>query len=45
MADDTGVARARTMMYADQCGRLERPPETARGTFGVTPKGRAVMVG
>ena len=29
------------MMYADHYGWFERPPSTARGTCGLTPKGRA----
>ena len=39
----TGVARARAMMYADHYGWFERPPSTARGTCGLTPKGRAAL--
>ena len=43
VARDTGVARARGMMYADHYGWFERPPGTDRGTYGLTPKGRAAL--
>ena len=43
VADDTGVTRARAMMYADHYGWFERPPGTARGTYGLTPKGRTAL--
>ena len=43
VADDAGVARARAILYADHYGWFERPPGTARGTYGLTPKGRAAL--
>ena len=43
VAHDTGVARARSLMYADHYGWFERPPGTAPGTYGLTPKGRAAL--
>ena len=43
VACDTGVARARAIMYADHYGWFERPPATARGTYALTPKGRAAL--
>ena len=43
VASDTGVARARAMMYDDHYGWFERPPGTDRGTYGLTPKGRAAL--
>ena len=43
VARDTGVARARAIMYADHYGWFERPPGTAPGTYGLTPKGRAAL--
>ena len=41
VAHETGVARARAMMYADHYGWFERRVGTPRGTYGLTPKGRA----
>ena len=43
VAGETGVARARAMMYADHYGWFERPPGTVPGTYGLTPKGRAAL--
>ena len=43
VASGTGVARARAMMYADHYGWFERPVETPRGSYGLTPKGRAAL--
>ena len=43
VARDTGVARARAMMYADHYGWFERPPGAARGTYALTPQGRAAL--
>ena len=43
VALDTGVATARVMMYADHYGWFERPSGTPRGTYGLTPKGRAAL--
>ena len=43
VALDTGVASARVMMYADHYGWFERPAGTPRGTYGLTPKGRAAL--
>jgi len=43
VAHDTGVARARAIMYADHYGWFERPPGAGRGTYGLTPKGRAAL--
>ena len=43
VALDTGVATARVMMYADHYGWFERPLGTPRGTYGLTPKGRAAL--
>ena len=43
VADDAGVARARAILYADRYGWFERPPGTAGGTYGLTPKGRAAL--
>ena len=43
VAGDTGVARARIMMYADHYGWFERSPVAPRGTYGLTPKGRAAL--
>ena len=43
VARDTGVARARAMMYADHYGWFERPPGAARGAYALTPKGRVAL--
>ena len=43
VARDTGVPRARAMMYADHYGWFERPPGAPRGTYELTPKGRAAL--
>ena len=43
VADDTGVARARVMMYADHYGWFERPPGAPRGLYALSPKGRAAL--
>ena len=43
VALDTGVASARVMMYVDHYGWFERTPGTPRGTYGLTPKGRAAL--
>ncbi|MCY4584132.1 MAG: DUF2161 family putative PD-(D/E)XK-type phosphodiesterase, partial [Chloroflexi bacterium] len=43
VAHDTGAARARSIMYADHYGWFERPVGTPRGTYGLTPKGRAAL--
>ena len=43
VAGDTGVARARVMMYSDPYGWFERPPGTPPGTYGLSPKGRAAL--
>ena len=43
VAADTGVARARAILYADHYGWFERPPETPSGTYALTPKGRAAL--
>ena len=45
VARDTGVARARAMMYADHYGWFERPPGAARGTYALTPQGRVAARG
>ena len=43
VADATGVAKARVMMYTDHYGWFERPAGTPRGVYGLTPKGRAAL--
>ena len=43
VAGDTGVARARVMMYADHYGWFERPPGTPLGFYALSPKGRAAL--
>lgn len=39
----TGVARAGAMMRADHYGWFERPADTPRGVYGLTPKGQAAL--
>ncbi len=43
VAGTTGVARAGAMMRADHYGWFERPADTLRGVYGLTPKGRAAL--
>ena len=43
VARDTGVARAGAMMHADHYGWFERPADTPRGVYGLTPKGQAAL--
>ena len=39
----TGVVRAGSIMYADHYGWFERPFETPRGVYSLTPKGRTAL--
>ena len=43
VARGTGVARAGAMMRADHYGWFERPADTPRGVYGLTPKGQAAL--
>ena len=43
VARDTGVAKAGAMMRADHYGWFERPADTPRGVYGLTPKGQAAL--
>ena len=43
VARDTGVARAGAMMRADHYGWFERPADTSRGVYDLTPKGQAAL--
>ncbi len=43
VAEETGVARARLIMYADHYGWFERAAATPRGVYGLTPKGHAAL--
>ena len=43
VARATGVARAGAMLRADHYGWFERAPDTPRGVYGLTPKGRAAL--
>ena len=43
VAKATGVARAGAMLRADHYGWFERAPDTPRGVYGLTPKGRAAL--
>ena len=43
VAAETGVVKARDMMYADHYGWFERPIDSPRGVYGLTPKGRAAL--
>ena len=43
VAGAADVARAGAMMYADHYGWFERPAGTPRGTYGLTPQGRAAL--
>ena len=38
-----GVPRARAIMYANHYGWFERPVDTPRGVYGLTPKGHAAL--
>lgn len=38
-----GVGRARAIMYADHYGWFERPADSPRGVYDLTPKGRAAL--
>ncbi len=42
-AEETGVARARLIMYADHYGWFERAADTPPGVYGLTPKGHAAL--
>ena len=39
VAKAAGVARARAIMYADNYGWFERPPDSPPGVYGLTPNG------
>ena len=39
VAKAAGVTRARAIMYADNYGWFERPPDSPPGVYGLTPKG------
>ncbi len=43
IARATGVARAGAILRADHYGWFERAPDTPRGVYGLTPKGRAAL--
>ena len=43
VAAASGVARAGAMMRADHYGWFERPAETPRGVYDLTPKGKAAL--
>ena len=43
VAGAAGVAGAGRMMYVDHYGWFERPGDTPRGTYGLTPQGRAAL--
>jgi hypothetical protein len=43
VARATGVAGAGAMLRADHYGWFERAPDTPRGIYGLTPKGRAAL--
>ncbi len=42
-AKAAGVPRARAIMYADNYGWFERPPDSPSGVYGLTPKGHAAL--
>ena len=43
VANAVGVAKAGVMMRTDHYGWFERPAGTPRGTYGLTPRGRAAL--
>ena len=42
-AKAAGIPRARAIMYADHYGWFERPADSPRGVYGLTPKGHAAL--
>ena len=43
VARDTGVPRARAIMYADHYGWFERPGNAPRGIYALTPRGAGAL--